>query len=288
MSTYCIVTPVRNEEEHLSELVESLVAQTVRPSHWVLVDDGSSDSSAAMIDQYASQHDWLTLLQRPDRGQRAPGGGVVETFMTGYELVKDDEWDFVVKLDADMSLDPDFFERCLERFAADPQLGIGGGTVSDRLNDGTLRHDPHPAFHVRGATKIYRRECWEAIGGMVQAKGWDTIDEVKANQLGWRTTTFHDIPILQQRVTGHRAGSWSDISKNGRAAWFCGYHPLFALARAVRLSTIPPYLLLGLAFASGYGKAMLTRADRIDDPELISYVQREQLNRLRGRPSIWR
>src|SRR5690606_28465058 len=146
---------------------------------------------------------WITVVHRPDRGYRAAGGGVVEAFYAGYARAREEQWDFIVKLDGDLSFAPDYFERCFENFAADAQLGIGGGTVC-RLDRGRSRIAAigDPPFHVRGATKIYRRSCWDRIKPLVMAPGWDTIDEVKANLYGWRTRTFPDIELLQHKRTG--------------------------------------------------------------------------------------
>ncbi len=287
MNDYVVITPLRNEEEHLDELYESMVAQTVQPSRWILVDDGSTDRSGTMVDGYADAHDWIVVTHREDRGARAPGGGIVEAFMSGYELAPK-SWDFIVKFDADLAFEPDYFERCLAHFEDDASLGIGGGEIIDRLTEGTTQKKKYPAFHVRGATKIYRRACWDQIGGLVVAKGWDTIDEVKANQLGWQTRSFPDVILTQQRETGRRAGPWADWRKNGQAAWFCGYHPAFSLARSVRMALQRPYLIQGVAFAWGYIRAMATRAPQVDDPALRRYVRRQQRNRLLRRETIWR
>jgi glycosyltransferase involved in cell wall biosynthesis len=285
---YVVVTPARDEEEHLELLAKTIEAQTWRPTEWIIVDDGSTDRTGAIADGLAADHDWIVVVHRADRGQRVPGGGVVETVLAGLDACTVEDWDYLVKLDADLELEPDYFERCLRRMELDERWGITGGQVHDRLADGSIVVEGHPTFHVRGATKIYRRATWDAIGGLVVAKGWDTLDEVKSNQLGWRTTTFSDIPIIQQRETGRRAGWWKDWSKNGRAAWFCGYHPLFVLARCARVATMQPYGLKGLALLSGYVDAVVRRRPRVDDTDLRRYTRTQQLRRLLGRESIWR
>ena len=286
--SYLVVTPARNEEDHLGALARSMAAQTRRPAEWVVVDDGSSDTTGELVDRFAGDHEWVTAVHRPDRGHRAPGGGVAETFNAGLAAARTDDWDYVVKLDADLELDPDYFARCLRYLETHDDVGIIGGLVHDRQPDGSLAVEKNPTFHVRGATKIYRRATWEAIGGLVVAKGWDTIDELKANQLGWRTMTLSDVAVVQQRTTGARAGTWRDWAKNGRAAHFCGYHPLFIVARAGRVAMTRPFLVRGVALFSGWLSAVVRRRAPIADPELIGYVRRQQINRLSGRPTIWR
>ena len=134
---YVIVTPVRDEEEHLEGTIRSVTAQTLKPAEWVIVDDGSVDGTAAIIDRYASQYDWIRGLQRGNRGFRKRGGGVVEAFNDGYQSLQCQDWEFVVKLDGDLTFEPDYFERILKRFLAEPRLGVAGGTLRS-LSEGTM------------------------------------------------------------------------------------------------------------------------------------------------------
>ena len=137
-------------------------------------------------------------------------------FYDGYPAVREERWEFIVKLDGDLTFEPGYFEACLAQFANDARLGIGGGTILVREN-GRLRVDSpdDPPFHVRGATKIYRRACWEQISPLVRAPGWDTIDEVTANMHGWSTRTFSDVTLVQQRGTGSADGEWRNCTKTG-------------------------------------------------------------------------
>jgi hypothetical protein len=144
-----------------------------------------------------------------------------------------------------------------------------------------------PAFHVRGATKIYRRGCWEQIGGLIRAPGWDTLDEIKANMLGWTTRTFPDLQIIHHRPAGGAYGQWNNLLKNGRANYIVGYHPLFMLLKCLRRAFEKPYLLHGcglwLGFLGGYVKGVPRAAEK----EVIQYFRQQQINRLLGRKSLW-
>src|SRR5512138_2234131 len=133
---YSIVTPVRNEAEYLRLTIDSVLAQTIRPAHWIIVDDGSTDNTRAIIDEAARNHQWIEAVHRPDRGSRQAGSGVMEAFYDGYARL-DANWDYLVKLDGDLSFAPDYFQQCLAHFSAEPRLGIGGGTVCTRV-DGAL------------------------------------------------------------------------------------------------------------------------------------------------------
>jgi glycosyltransferase involved in cell wall biosynthesis len=284
---YVIVSPVRDEAEHLAVTAESLVRQTVTPAQWVVVDDGSSDATAEIAQRYADAHPWITLVRRGDRGFRAAGSGVMEAFHDGYDALRVADWDFLVKLDGDVLLRDDYFEQCLTRFDANPRLGIAGGAFHSPDGDGYVE-ERHPMFHVRGATKIYRRACWDEIGGLIRTTGWDTYDEVKANRLGWETYTFRDLVVLQQRTTGGVAGPWRNAVKNGLAAHIVGYDPLFMVARAGRSLLRPHPFATSGGLLWGYFGAIARKAPRVDDPETIRYTRRQQRNRLLGRESIWR
>ena len=186
---YVVITPVRDEENYMEEMVRCVSSQTIPPAEWVIVDDGSTDRTGDIVDHYAALLPWIRVVHRVNRGFRKSGGGVMEAFYDGYHAIQCNDWDFIVKLDGDLTLPGNYFERCFEHFETDPELGIGGGDIYHDFG-GVQKLEANPKFHVRGATKIYRRACWEAIGGLWRAPGWDTIDEVKANMLGWKTYSF--------------------------------------------------------------------------------------------------
>jgi len=285
---YIVITPVRNEENNFPQTVASFLNQTIRPVRWIIVDDGSTDRTATVADEAAAAHDWIRVLHRPDRGFRQPGTGVVQAFNEGLALVGDEPWDYLVKFDGDLAFEPDFYARCFAEFDRDPTLGIGGGLicraeagglVGEALND--------PAFHVRGATKIYRRACWQQIGGLFKAPGWDTLDELKANMLGWTTRTFPDIKIHQLKDTGSADGNWRNWVKNGLANYITGYHPLFMAAKCFKRGFQRPYFVGALGLGWGFCKGYFQGVPRVNDPALIRYVRRQQLNKLFSRRSLW-
>jgi biofilm PGA synthesis N-glycosyltransferase PgaC len=284
---YVIVSPMRDEEEYIEATILSVVQQTIRPAEWIIVDDGSRDRTGEIIDQYAREYLWIHCLHRADRGQRVPGSGVMEAFYDGFHRLTSSDWEFIAKLDGDVLLAPDYFQRCFEKFDADPKLGMCGGMTYCVL-DGKLKLDTHPIFHVRGCIKLYKRKCWNAIGGLIKATGWDTVDEVQANRLGWRTQSFPEMKVIHQRSTGAVQGFWLDGVKMGRAAYVSGYHPLFMFVKCLKRLKQRPYVLSAVAHGYGYFSSVLKRSTRVADPALIRYIRRQQLRRLLLLESIWK
>jgi poly-beta-1,6-N-acetyl-D-glucosamine synthase len=282
---YCIITPTRDEEKFIRGTIESVLRQTIQPQEWIIVDDGSTDGTASIVDQYVQRHRWIRLLRRVDRGYRATGGGV-EPFLAAYPLLTAGDWEFLVNLDGDLTFDQDYFEKCFRYFRQTTVLGIGGGTIYNKVGD-KLELERSPAFHVRGATKIYRRSCWDVLGGLSPGVGWDTVDEIKANHLGWMTRTFDDLRLIHQRPTGDGLGIWNNAVKDGEADYVVGYHPIFFWLKCLRLMLERPFLLRGLGIAYGFVRGAARRSPRITDEGLRRYLRRQQLQRLVGGESIW-
>jgi len=284
---YAIITPVRDEQSYIGSTIESVIRQTTRPVEWVIIDDGSTDRTGEIVDRYGAEHPWIRVVHRVNRGFRKAGGGVMEAFYDGYNALQCQNWDFIVKLDGDLSFAPEYFQKCFDYFRRDPQLGIGGGEIHHDIS-GELKLEKSPRFHVRGATKIYRRACWEEIGGLWPAPGWDTIDEVKANMLGWTTHTFTDLHLLHHRFTGSEEGLLRDRVKHGVACYVSWYHPLYVVASCLYRLTQKPYVLGSAAIVYGFLKAHFTRPARLQEPPYVAYIRSQQLRRLCGMQTIWR
>lgn len=284
---YVVVTPVRDEERHIEKTILSMLTQTILPDEWIIVNDGSTDGTGAIINRYARQHSWIKALHREDRGFRKAGGGVVEAFDAGCGALASSEWDFLVKFDGDLSFDPDYFEKCFKYFSAEPTLGIGGGEVYHNINS-SLVLEKNPRFHVRGATKIYRKACWDALGGLIQAPGWDTLDEVKANMLGWTTHSFADLKLIHHKYTGSADGTWGGWVKNGRANYISGYHPFFMAVKCMKRIFEKPYFISAFGLFYGFITGYLRHVQQVPDPALIRYLRNQQMNKLLLKDSIWK
>ncbi len=285
--SYVIISPVRDEGEYIEKTINSMLLQTIKPMEWIIVNDGSSDNTGEIIDEYASKHPWIKTVHRENRGFRKAGGGVIETFYDGYQNISSSNWQFVVKLDGDLSFEPDYFEQCFKKFSKDKKVGIAGGDIYNIIN-GEMVHEKTPSFHVRGATKIYKNECWDDIGGLIQAPGWDTLDEVKASMKGWTTRSFSDLKVSHHRVTGAADGTWRNWVKNGQGSYIVGYHPLFMLAKCAKKSIQKPYVITAAGLLYGFFGGYLRRTPQIKDKELIKYLREQQLRKLMHRETIWK
>jgi len=286
-SPFIVITPVRNEAGYIQRTIESMTAQTITPYKWIIVNDGSTDDTGKIIDYYMKYFPWIDAVHRKDRGFRKAGGGVVEAFYAGYERIDINDWDFLVKLDGDLSFEEDYFEKCFQHFDKDEKLGIGGGNIHNVVGN-KLIPEKSPLFHVRGATKIYRRQCWKMIGGLIQATGWDTLDEVKANQKGWATRTFTELLVKHYRFTGAAAGTWRNLIKNGKANYICGYHPIFMIFKCLKRLFRKPFFYGSIALWHGFISGYFKKTPQVDDKGLIKYLRNQQLRRLTGRSSIWK
>lgn len=287
-SRYVVITPVRDEAEYIGKTINSMAGQSILPAKWVIVDDGSSDATPQLIAAAAQIHRWIIPVYRADRGFRKSGGGVIEAFYDGYSVIGDKDFDFLIKLDGDLSFDSAYFEKCFDHFSSEPDLGIGGGMVC-KLEDGSLEEESigDPPFHVRGATKIYRRQCWEIINPLVTAPGWDTIDEVKANLHGWTTRTFRDLKLHQHKSTGSADGTWRNWFKNGLANYVTGYHPVFMMAKCVKRACRHPRSYQWIALWAGFCSGYLRTTPQVEDVRVIRYLRQQQIRRLSGRSGIY-
>lgn len=284
-----VVSPVRNESKHLDRTIASVVRQSVRPVKWVIVNDGSTDATGKIADQAASAHDWIQVVHREDRGFRKSGSGVMDAFYDGFRRVEKEAWDVVVKLDGDLDFPADAFASILAAFEQDPTLGVSGGDIFHEQDGAEVVESKNdPDFHVRGATKFYRRECWQSMGGIPAVTGWDTLDEVKANMLSWKSRRIPAARFLHLRPTGAADGGWRNAFKNGQGSYISGYHPLYMLFKCIRRLGSRPVLIQSLGLFAGFFSSYFGNVVQIPDRELIRYLRKHQLRRLFGLSSIWR
>jgi biofilm PGA synthesis N-glycosyltransferase PgaC len=284
---YGIIMPVRNESAYIEKTIKCLVNQTVKPVFLIAVNDGSTDNTGEIIDRYAKQFDWIHPLHRQDRGYRKNGIGVMEAFYDGFKTVNQYSWNYICKLDGDLSFEDNFFEKALEQFDLDPKLGITGGKIVNAIGEQRF-YETHPKFHVRGATKIYRRTCWETIGGLVKMTGWDTYDEIKAIMEGWKTKTIENLVILHYRPTGKADGLYKNYFKNGTGSYILGYQPLFLVLRAIKCSIAEKNVLAGIGMVWGFFTGKFRKIKRIPDRMARKFIAGQQIRLLLKMKSIWK
>lgn len=271
--TYAVVTPARNEEANLPRLADSLAAQHLRPTEWVIVDDGSTDGTAAAARGAAARHPWIRLvsLDRPDRTLR--GAPVVRAFHAGLAALSG-TYDVVVKLDADVSLPAAYFATLIARFATDTTLGIASGTCVEATPHGRWVARFGTGDTVWGATRAYRRAVLEHVLPLEEEMGWDGIDTLKARLAGWRTATFTDVEFRHHRLEGARDGSrWRAWSAQGRASHYMGYRAWYLVARSVFNAAREPQ---ALGMIAGYGAAAVRRRPRCGDASVRAALRQEQ------------
>ncbi|MEK7728862.1 MAG: glycosyltransferase family A protein [candidate division KSB1 bacterium] len=280
LGTYSIISPVRNEAKYLDRTIQSLVKQMHRPEEWIIVDDGSSDATMKIAEAAAAQHPWIKVIQRADRGFREPGRGVVEAFNEGLAQLSNMQPDFLCKMDGDLEFAPDYFVTLLREFAVRPRLGMASGVTFMQMPNGKLVQEKVAKDFVVGPIKLYRRTCFEDIGGLEPHLGWDTIDVYRARMRGWETANYPEQIVLHLRQMGAARGLVWGKMKTGMGEHYYGSHPLFVLARCFYRMSERPYGVIGLSIALGYLLALIRREKRINDLDFIKYLREEQLARL--------
>ncbi len=275
---YLVISPCRNEAQYMRRTLDSMVAQTHRPALWAIIDDGSSDETPDILAEYATEHDWIRVITKPDRGKRAVGPGVVETFYFGLDALDWQDFPYLCKLDLDLDLPPRYFEELIDRMEADPRIGTCSGKPYIRRNGALVSERKSDDMSV-GMTKLWRRECFLEIGGLVRQVMWDAIDCHKARQLGWRALSW-DTPDLRFEHLRPMGSSQTSIytgrRRHGFGQYFMGTDPFYFFATAVFRAVEPPYILGSLASLQGYFGAWLKGEDRLDDPELRSFIRAYQ------------
>jgi glycosyltransferase involved in cell wall biosynthesis len=286
---YVVITPARDEESFLPETIASVAYQSVQPLEWVIVNDGSSDRTREIAEEAARGHSFIRVVHREDRGTRDSDQGMIEAFEEGLRSLSVQNYQFVCKMDADLGFGPDYFRRLFRAFSDNPRLGIASGvrfTHVYRLfsrRRRLLRERISPDS-VLPSIKLYRRECFEQIGGLTHHFGWSGIDVLKAQMRGWVTGHIPDLAVIHLRRMTTTEGLVRENLKAGWNQYLIGSHPLFVVARSVYRMTDRPYVVNGLAILLGYLRAMIEKAERIDEPEFVSFVRESQLKRLGLKP----
>jgi glycosyltransferase involved in cell wall biosynthesis len=292
--SYVLVTPARNEGLLIELTIRSVIAQTILPLRWIIVSDGSTDNTDDIVRRYAREYDWIELKRLPERPRR-DFAGKAGAFNAGYSRLTTlssqaaTSWDFIANLDADISFGPDYFEFLLHKFSANPRLGVAGTPFVEDRNRIDKHSYAHPfanSVHVSGACQMFRRQCFEEVGGYAPLKtgAIDWVAVTTARMKGWETRTFNEKVCFHHRQLGVGSGSPGKLPTwfhYGRKAYLVGGHPLWEYSRGLFRMGQRPFIFGGLCFIAGYTCAALTRSKRAVSQDLIRFHRAEQMTRLR-------
>jgi biofilm PGA synthesis N-glycosyltransferase PgaC len=272
-----LITPVRDEEMYIGEMIESIAAQQNRPAKWVIVDDGSTDQTPEIIASYARRHSFIHLVQRPPRRERKAGGESAITHALSHINLA--EFDFLARFDADLVFEKDYLTGMLQEFSSDATLGIAGGGLYVRRNGGSYL-ETAPEYHVRGALKMYRRECFTGIGGLSTQIGWDTIDEVSAWTKGWKTKSFFQYRVIHRRPTGQGIKLSRICWERGKAEYLTWSHPAFVLTKSLKVARETRSLSAPLCFLAGFVWPYCKGYERRQDRAFVKARREQQIGRM--------
>ena len=279
---YVLITAARNEERMISETIKSVAAQTYRPLRWVIVDDGSTDETAAIVERFALVYPWIALVRRPARSDRS-FAGKAEAVRTGLEHVQDLRFEVMGNLDADVTFEPDYIEFIVEKFVDNPHLGIAGTPFTETGYDSS-RDSFEGENYVAGPCQLFRYRCFQDIGGYVahKAGGVDWIAVMTARMRGWEVRSYPEKRFHHHRALGTaERGPLQALFSYGEKDYYLGGSPIWQLFRITYRMANKPFIFGGLALGFGYAWAALRRVKRPVTRELMRFHRREQMKKLR-------
>ena len=279
---YVIVSPVKDEERYVEHTLRSVTCQNVKPVLWIIVDDGSKDRTPEIISGFLANNSFIRFERNPDSSERKLAFAEVRAFNWGCTLIDFADYDFIVKLDCDLSFESDYFEKLLGRFEVDQRLGIASGIYLEQNKSGLWEEVSMPSYHAAGASKVIRKRCFEEIDGFVPAPGWDTVDEVRAMSRGWKTAHFRDLQMKHLKREGSSIGSFRNSSMQGEAFYRSGGSLLFFVFKVFHRAISGFSFGGGLGLIWGYLTAALERKPLLVTKAESNYYKRLLHQRLKG------
>lgn len=296
---YALITPAFNEAAYIERTIEGVLAQTVKPLLWIIVDDGSTDKTAEIIKRYTDAYPWIQYIYRSKEPNQSYYSSNVYAIQEGINQIHNSKFpthepgnfDFLAILDADISLPADYYSQILKRMKKDGKLGIASGVYIDRIGEDKFRKVLNDRRSTPKALMVFRKECYQDIGGFTPMKyGYeDTCACYMARMKGWKTWSFPDINAIHNKPvgTGHSSKLLIIRFRLGIGEYFIGSHPLFALLKSLkRCFKEKPFVLGGLARFAGYLYGTLMREKRQIPDALVHYIRKEQTSRIWNRNKI--
>ena len=283
---YVLLTAAYNEEPGIEQLIESILAQTHKPKEWVIVDDGSTDRTLEIARRYAAA--WPFIHVVPRKKEKSVGhnwAARVDAINYANSQLSSAMYDYIGILDADITFEPDYYQHVVERMSSQPQLGVAGGNLYERKDGKFQPRSGNRSFHVPGAVQLFRRDCYEKVGGLKAFRGGhdDTVAEITARMYGWRSLSFTDLPFYHHRPTGITGTTVLRARYSEGMTQYCvGYHPLFQLFNCLRRISGKPFVIAAAARFAGYWVTAIRGEKRHTSPEFVAYLHKEQMARVKS------
>jgi biofilm PGA synthesis N-glycosyltransferase PgaC len=275
---YYVITPAKNEEKYISFTLDSMIQQKIKPIQWIIVDDGSTDRTIEIVEKYQKDHLWITLISLNTKEEKKLyGSKVIKAFNAGYDLIKNAEYDFVVKLDADISFPDYYFEEIGKSFANNKKLGICGGYLCESEQD--FSKVASQSTYVQGPAKSITANCFREIGGFLQENGWDGLDQLKAMYLGWEVANI-PIQIIHHRKQTTEYRSLNFFYNNGITHYRSGNDFILTFIRTLVKLKEKPYFMASYNYFKGYLYAFLSRQPKLVDEKLARFIRSYHYKRL--------
>jgi poly-beta-1,6-N-acetyl-D-glucosamine synthase len=284
LPSYVLVTPAKNEGKYIEQTLKAMAEQTVKPKKWVIVSDGSTDNTAELVKEYSRKYDWIELVELPVRSERHFAGKVM-AFNAGYERLTGIDYDIIGNMDGDVSFDKDYYQFLLGKFAENPALGVAGTDFLEEAKETPYNYKVTSLQDVAGACQVFRRKCFEDIGGYVPIKGGgiDSLAVYMARFKGWETRTYLEKKFLHlKQMWGGSGPHITSFIRTGKRDYNLGGHPLWQVFRSVYQMRNKPFIIGGVLILTGYLWQLVRNVERPVSPELIAFLRKEQMQRLKG------
>ncbi len=276
---YYIVIPAHNEEAFIALTLDSLISQTVLPKKVVIVNDNSTDKTAEIVTAYAKENPFISLVNKTSSAIHLPGSKVIQAFHKGFETL-DEEYDVIVKLDADLILPNNYFETILNIFEKDATIGMAGGFAYIEKNGEWILENLTDKDHIRGAFKAYRKACFQQIGNLKPAMGWDTVDELLSKFYGWKVVTDNSLIVKHLKPTGANYNKTARY-KQGEAFYTLGYGFLITSIASAKLAMMKKKPLLFLDYIKGFWKAKAAKIPLLVTAEQAKFIRKYRLKKMK-------